>query len=197
MEVILKSDWQKIQVELLKNLHGYEYKDLNGETGYVDYVAENKDDERKLLRVIVGPMLHASKASVSTVEDTLKKLEDDEYDEVTLMANSFTTASKRLVEENDDLEMISPEESFHSTTKIYGAIQGLTASLCEKKCGRLPKTKEDCKGVINGENRFAREYRCSVRRVSDDADFHAKMSWLAILMSDFSKLIELKREMDQ
>jgi len=186
MEVELKSDWQEVQVELLKSLHGYEYKDLNGETGYVDYVAEG--DERKLLRVIVGPKLHASRAFVRTVEDTLEKLEDDEYDEVTLMAKSFTTASKRLVGEEDDLDMISPQESFHSTTEVYGAIQGLTASLCEKKCGGLPKTEEDCKGIVDGE------YLCSVRRVSDDSDFHARMRWLPLLMNDFSRLIELQRD---
>ncbi len=29
MEVELKSDWQEVQVELLKNLHGYKLKDVN------------------------------------------------------------------------------------------------------------------------------------------------------------------------
>ncbi len=191
MEVELKSDWQEIQVELLKRLHGYKFKDINDETGYADYVAEGKDDKRKLLRVIVGPKYHASKAFASTIEDTLEQLEDDEYDKATLVANSFTSASKRLVGEEDALEMISPRESFHSTTEVFGAIQNLVLSLCEAKCGGLPKTEEDCKGLVDGE------YRCKVRRVSDDSDFHARVGWLHLLMNDFSRLIELQGEMDQ
>ena len=185
MEVELKSDWQELQVELLKSLHGYEFKDLNDETGYVDYVAEGEDDERKLLRVIVGPKYHASKAFARTIEDTLEQLEDDEYDKATLIANSFTSASKRMVSEEDALEMISIKESLHSITEVFGAIQSLVASLCDTKCGGLPKTEEDCKGLVDGE------YRCRVRRVSDDSDFHARMGWLHLLMSDFSRLIEL------
>ena len=191
MEVELKSDWQDVQVELLKNLHGYEFKDINDETGYVDYVTEGKDDERKLLRVIVGPKHYASKAFARTVEETLEKLEDDEYNEVTLIAKSFTSSSKRMIGEQDDLEMISPDQSLHSNTEVYGAIQNITASQCEKKCGGLPKTEKDCNGLVD------REYRCEVRRVSDDSDFHARMRWLPLLMNDFSRLIELQRDMDQ
>lgn len=187
MEFELKSDWQEVQVELLKNLHGYEFKDVNDEAGYVDYVAEGEGDERKLLRVIVGPKHHASRALVRTVEDTLEKLDEGEFDEAKLIAKSFTSSSKRMIGEEGDLDMISPGESFHSTAEVYGAIQGLTASLCETKCGGLPKTEEDCKGLVDGE------YRCEARRVSDDSDFHARMGWLPLMMNDFSRLIELQR----
>ena len=191
MEVELKSNWQEIQVELLKNLHGYEFKELNDETGYVDYVAKEEGDERKLLRVVVGPKLYASKAFVSNVEDSLEILEDEDYDEVTLMAENFTNASKRLVNEADNLEMISPGESLNSTTELNKSIRSLTASLCQKKCGGLPKKEEDCKGIVDGK------YLCNVRRVSDDSDFHVRMNWQSSLMNDFSNLIELRRNMDQ
>jgi hypothetical protein len=190
MEVELKSDWQEVQVELLKKLHGYEFKDFNDEAGYVDYVA-NGDNERKLLRVIVGSKHRASKAFVSTVETTLEKLKDDGYDDVTLMAKSFTRSSMRMIGEEDDLDMISPDQSLHSTTEVYGAIHNITASLCEKKCGGMPETEEDCKGLVD------REYHCDIRRVSDDSDFHARMGWLHLLMNDFTRLLELQREMDQ
>jgi hypothetical protein len=190
MEVELKSDWQGVQVELLKTLHGYEFKDLNDEAGYVDYVAKG-DNERKLLRVVVGPKHRASKAFVSTVENTLDKIKDDGYAEVTIMAKSFTSSSIRMIGEEDDLDMISPDQSLHSTTDVYGAIHNVTASLCEKKCGGLPETEEDCKGLVD------REYRCDVRRVSDDSDFHARMGWLHLLMSDFTRLIGLQGDLDQ
>jgi len=183
VEVELKSNWQDTQVELLKSLHGYEFKDLNDETGYLDYVAEGEGDERKLLRVVVGPKYHASKAFVKTVEDTLKELED-EYDEATLVAKSFTSSSKRLAGEEDALEMISSREAFHSTIEVYGAIQNLVASHCETKCGGLPKNEEDCEGLVDGE------YLCEVRRISDDSDFHVNMGWLPMLMNDFSRIIK-------
>ena len=191
MEVELKSDWQDVQVELLKGLQGYEFKDLNDEAGYVDYVAEGDGVERKLLRVIVGPKHHASKALASIVENTLEKLEDDEYDEAILMAKSFTNTSKRRIGEEADLEMISPDQSLHSTTEVYGVIHDIIASLCKNKCGGLPNTEEDCDGLVD------REYNCEVRRVSDNSDFHARMRWLPSLMNDFSRLIELQREMSQ
>jgi hypothetical protein len=184
LEVELKSNWQDAQVELLKNLHGYEFKDLSDETGYVDYVAEGEGVERKLLRVVVGPKYYASRAFVKTVEDTLKELED-EYDEATLVAKSFTSGSKRLVGEEEALEMIYPGEAFHSTTEVYGAIQNLVASHCETKCGGLPVNEGDCEGLLDGE------YFCEVRRVSDDSDFHIRMGWLPMLMNDFSRLREV------
>ena len=87
MEVELKSNWQEVEVELQKVLHGYEFKNLNNETGYVDYVAKGVADERKLLRVIVGPKYYASNAYVRAVEDTLEQLKDKEYDKATIVAN--------------------------------------------------------------------------------------------------------------
>ena len=49
IEVELKSEWQDIQVELLKQLHGYKMKGVNEEIGSVDYIAEDEED-RKLYR---------------------------------------------------------------------------------------------------------------------------------------------------
>ena len=154
----------------------------------MDYVAKGVGDERKLLRVIVGPKRYASNASVRAVEDTLKQLKDEEYDKATIVANSFTSASKRLVCEEDVLDTISLKESSRSTTKVFGANQSLVMFLCKTKCGGLPKTEEDCEGLVDGD------YICKVRRISDDSDFHSRMGWLHMLMNDFSKLIELQRD---
>lgn len=45
MEVLLKSYWQEVQVELLKHLDGYKLKTVNYEIYYRDYVAETDDNE--------------------------------------------------------------------------------------------------------------------------------------------------------
>ena len=187
MEVELKSNWQEVEVELLKSLHGYEFKDVNDEIGYVDYVAKGIDDERKLLRVIVGPKFHASNAYVKIVEDTLEQLEDLEYGKATLIAKSFSSASRRMVGEADDLDMVSLSHMSHSTTEVSDANQSRVGSLCETRCGGVPESEHDCKGLVDGE------YLCEVRKISDDSDFHTKMGWLQMLKNDFSRLIDLQK----
>jgi hypothetical protein len=189
LEVKLLSNWQNIEVELQRSLHGYEFKDVNDEMSCVDYVAKSVNGERRLLRVIVGPKYFASKAFIRTVEGTLEQLADLEYDKATLIAKSFTGASRKLVNEEDGLDLISLSRRGHSTIEVIGANQGRIGSLCEAKCGGLPEREEECKGLVNAE------YLCDVRRISDDTDFHARMGWLPMLMDDFSRLIDLQSDM--
>jgi hypothetical protein len=184
MEFELKSDWQDIQVELLKQLHGYKMKGIDKEIGSIDYIAEGEED-RKLLRVIVGPKFKASRALSETVADTLKKLEKEEYDNAILLASGFTNTSERMVREEDRLEIISPNSRYYSVPEILGAIQELTLKHCKTKCGAIPTKEEECKGLVD------REYSCDVRRISDDADFHSRMGWKQLLMKDFSRMIDL------
>jgi len=58
-DVELKSDWQDLQVELQKSLHGYEAAEVNEEIGSIDYVTGKDSEEKKLLRVIVDPDLRS------------------------------------------------------------------------------------------------------------------------------------------
>jgi hypothetical protein len=188
MEVELKSNWQKIEVELLKTLHEYKFKSENKKIGYIDYVAKDIDDNKKLLRVIVDPKHRATKAFVKTVDDTLDQLEDKKFSKVTLVAKSFSSASMRLVKKAKYLEMISLSHTPNTTSEVIKANQSQVDSLCELKCGYLPQIQEDCKGFVNGD------YSCEIRRISDDSDFHARMGWLHMLKNDFSRLIEFKKE---
>jgi len=190
MEVELKSDWQDTQVELLKTLHGYEVAEVNKEVGCVDYVSKRDDDEKKLLRVIVDPEFNASKAYFETTRKTLDAVENGYYDEATIMAERFTKASKRLARKEENLEYVSSEHGHYSLIELMDAIQKVTRELCEAECGKFPTRAEDCQGYQDGE------YLCPVRRVSDDADFHAERGWLPLLMNDFSRLVALRREMN-
>lgn len=190
MEIELKSDWQDTQVELLKSLHGYEAAKVNDDVGSVDYVAEDEDEGIRLLRVIVDPDFNASRADFKITTKTLEALEDGYYDEAIIMAERFTKASKRLVRKEESLEYISPDNEHYSHIELIEAIQKQTRELCETRCGEFPTRAEDCEGYQDGE------YTCPVRRVSDDADFHAERGWLKLLMNDFSRLVALRREMD-
>ncbi len=191
MEVELKSDWQDTQVELLKSLHGYEVKKVNAKNGSIDYVAENEDGGKKLLRVIVNPKFHASTAGINTVEKTVEELEEGYYDEAILVAEKFTSVSKRLLRKESNLKYLSPGSEHYSLFELREAIYNQTRELCEAKCGKFPKREEDCKGYQNGK------YTCPVRRVSDEADFHVERSWYELLKSDFDKLVKLRREMKE
>lgn len=190
MEVELKSDWQDTQVELLKSLHGYEAAKVNDDVGSVDYLAENDDEGIRLLRVIVDPDFNASRADFKITTKTLEAVEDGYYDEAIIMAERFTKASMRLVRKEESLEYISPDNEHYSHIELIEAIQKQTRELCETRCGKFPTRAKDCEGYQDGE------YTCPVRRVSDDADFHAERGWLKLLMNDFSRLVALRREMD-
>lgn len=156
----------------------------------MDYITGDDDDEKKLLRVIVDTDFHASKADFQITAKTLTAVDDGCYDEATIMAEEFTKASKRLVRKDESLEYISPKHKRYSLIELIEAVQNETRGLCEAVCGKFPESAEDCKGKQDGE------YTCSVRRVSDDADFHAERRWLELLMNDFSRLIALRREID-
>jgi len=124
---------------------------------------------------------------VKTVEDTLEQLEDMEYVKVTLIAKSFSSASRRMVYEEEDLDMVSLSHMSQSTTEVSVANQSRVGSLCEIKCGGFPMSEHDCKGLVDGE------YLCEVRKISDDSDFHTRMGWLQMLKTDFSRLIDLHK----
>jgi len=189
MEVELKSEWQDTRVELLKSLHGYEMEGVNRELGCVDYVAQEGGDEKKLLRVVVDPHFRGSKADLETVRKTLKEVEEGECDEAIIVAERFTSAAKRIVEREEGLGYASQEEEgAYSVTELMYAIQDQIRGLCESRCGGLPSSEEECGGYADGR------YTCPVRRISDDSDFHAEHRWLPLLMSDFSKLVGLRRE---
>ena len=192
MEVEFKSDWLVTQIELLKAIHGYEKNGVNDEIGSIDYVVSGDGNEKKLLRVIINPKAYSSKANTATIRTTKEFLESENYDEAVILAEEVTKGAKSLIREKKNLHYISTGlERPYSITELIYAIQKKTGELCKLRCGKVPKTEKDCKGYQDGE------YTCPVRRVSDDADFHADRRWLQLLTDDFSKLANLCRELNK
>lgn len=187
-----KSDWLVTQVELLKAIHGYEKNGVNDEIGSIDYVASGDGDEKKLLRVIIDPKMNVSKANTVTIRTTKEFLENENYDEAVILAEEVTQGAKSLIREKKNLRYISTGlERPYSLSELIYAIQEKSSELCKLRCGKVPKTEKDCKGYQDGE------YTCPVRRISDDADFHADRKWLQLLMNDFLKLTNLWRELNK
>lgn len=190
MEVELRSDWLVDQIELMKTLHGYEMKEINKEIGSIDYVADD-DQGEKLLRVLISSGLNAGKADFNTTTKIVESLEKEGYEEITIIAEDFTEASLRILEENE-INYFSPTvKPRYSVFELMEAIQRLTHELCRAKCGIVPAREVDCKGYQEGE------YTCPVRVVSDNADFHAERGWQGLLKRDFSQLIDIKKEMNE
>jgi hypothetical protein len=184
MTEILKSDWQETNVELFKYLDGYKILEVDKDIGSVDFLAEQKD-KKNLLRVVVGDKFFASNANAKTINETLKLVDEEKYDKAIVMANEFTSSSIDRIRNDDRLKRISPNDSYFSTMEVLMAIQELTKQHCTSSCGNLPTKKEDCKGLVNGN------YNCEVRRISDDADFHARLNWLHLVRNDFLRLLEV------
>jgi len=192
MDVELKSDWLVTQIELLKAIHGYEKNGVNDETGSIDYVASIDGDKKKLLRVIIDPKVNVSKANTDTIRTIKAFLENENYDEAVILAEEVTQGAKSLIRDKKNLRYISPGlERPYSISELIYAIQKKTSELCKLRCGKIPKTEEDCKGYQDGE------YTCPARRISDDADFHADRRWLQLMMNDFLKLVTLWRELNK
>ena len=191
MEAELKSGWLVTQIELLKTLHGYEKKGVNNKIGCIDYVASD-GDENKLLRVVIDPKLNISKAYTDTIRSTKELLENENYGDAVILAEKVSQGAKKLIREEESLDYISPALVHpYSPSELIYAIQKKTGELCKLRCGKVPKTESDCKGYQDGE------YTCPVRRISDNADFHAERGWLELLMNDFSQLVGLQREMNE
>lgn len=191
MDVEFKSDWLVTQIELLKFLHGYEIYIVNEKMGCIDYVDDGGDHGKKLLRVMFDPQSNESRAVAETITKTVEHLEREGYEEAVVLAEDFTKVAKTRLRRNH-IRFISPDAGQRfSISELLAAIQGKVNELCKAKCGKVPTRESDCKGHRDGK------YTCPVRRISDDADFHAERRWLKLLMKDFLKLFELRREMSK
>ena len=185
-EIEFTSNWQSQNVELMKILHGFEEPVLNEEVGSVDYTSF-EDDDTKILRVLVEDDGAPSPGYVKKVSRTVDDVNETEVDEALILANRFTPSARRMLKQRDDVDYLSPKVVCpYSVSELVYAIQQKTMELCKLRCGQVPKSREDCDGIRD------REYICPVRRISDDADFHAEMKWREVLYDDFSLLMDLE-----
>lgn len=181
-----KSDWQSQTVELMKILHGFKEPVVNEEVGSVDYIAL-EDDDTKILRALVEDDGAPSPGYVKKVSKTIEDVKETEVDEALILAKRFTPSARRILKRREDIDYLSPKVVCpYSVSELVYAIQQKTIELCRLRCGQAPPTREDCEGV--GDE----GYTCPVRRISDDADFHAEMQWKEVLYEDFSLLMDLE-----
>lgn len=194
LEDNLYSNWIKTQIELMKVIHGYEFKDTNNEVGSIDYVLKEKGEGVKLLMIISDKKSGKSKATHKKTKKTIESLENEGYSEILIVAEEFTRGAIKLIEEREDMDYLSPDVwQPHSLPEMVQAIQKKTEELCKLICGKVPTTEEECKGYH--KDGIVSRYTCEVRLVSDKSDFHAKMGWTPLLIDDFKKLIDIQESL--
>jgi len=186
MEIELKNDWQMHTVELMKTIYGYEDPEYNDEVGAVDFIAKKKD-QMKLMRALVDEDGNSGTGYINKVNKTIEDVQDSEINEALILADRFTSSAKKLMKENNNVDYVSSKFNppYRISDFVY-AIQRKTMKLCKKKCGSVPESKNDCRGISE------EGYSCQIRRISDDATFHAQMKWKDVLLEDFNKLVELE-----
>lgn len=185
-DIEFKSDWQSQTVELMKILHGFKEPVVNEEVGSVDYTTL-EDDDTKILRALVEDDGTPSPGYVKKVSKTIDDVKETEVDEALILANRFTPSARRILKRREEIDYLSPKVVCpYSVSELVYAIQEKTMELCRVRCGQVPQSQDDCKGVSD------RGYSCPVRRISDDSDFHAEMRWKEVLYEDFSLLMELE-----
>ena len=189
MEIEYKSEWMSPTIELMKCIESFSEPKRNEEIGSIDYLIEDYDS-KKLIRAMVDENNSATPAYVTHIRETVDEL-DEKYDEITILSKSITNAAYDIVAQEDNLRVITPKTKHDfSLIEVLSAIQKKTLDLCKIKCGKAPETKEDCEG------KKGRNYVCDIRRISDDATFHATMKWKKVLLEDFNHLCELERNME-
>jgi len=125
---------------------------------------------------------------VSDIEEVIEDVEDREVDEAVLLGKRLSVAGRRIVRNKGMLNFVSENSRpTYSPVELMLAVGIKVEELCIARCGKLPTNEEECK------SRQKWELPCQVRRISDDADFHAEMQWTDLLIQDFSKLVELEK----
>ena len=189
MEIEYESEWMTPTIELMKCLGQLGKPSKNEDIGSIDYVV-GKGNERKLVRAIVNEDNQVAPAYVNVIRGTIEELDENQYKEAIILSKRATNSAYDLVANEENLSIITPQTTNDfSLIEVLSAIQKKTLDLCKIQCGKAPKTKEDCKGKVG------RVYECDIRRISDDATFHAKMKWKKVLLEDFNHLCEKEREM--
>jgi hypothetical protein len=182
----IDTEWLKTQIELYKTLDDYELTTINKEKGYMDYISE-KENEKKLLRVLVDDSFKEAKANAKNIEEILQDIKEHEVDKAIIMAKSISSASRKISRNDKSLKFISNDtKRIYPLLDLMMAIEKKVIELCTIKCGKLPTSNHECEAFNEGKT------PCKVRRISDDADFHAEMKWTDMLFEDFSNLVELK-----
>jgi hypothetical protein len=110
-----------------------------------------------------------------------------------------------------------------NSQELYARVQTCIDELCRIQCGHIPQSEAECKGyavepvsctfcsgqgklpetsisrrerqcpICGGSGVNQRRYSCTVRLLSDNADFHYERGWFTVFQRDLLSLLEMLR----
>ena len=179
--------WKKVCVEVMKSIHGYKDTPSNSELDCTDY--EKSGDGVQLLRVVEGRG-NSSKIGVDIVVETQREVGEGIYTEAILMANYFTSASKRLIKKDENLTFISLDNKYFSSIDLITAFNSEIEKQWKSQCGSTQHNEAD--SISEAKN-----IKGTIDRLNDDAQFHVKMGWTHLLYSDLLQLYNNRNELQK
>lgn len=176
---------------LISAMRDYETKKTSSKERKVDFtVSPSEEDEKILIRAIIEPKSRSGYIGVDTVREMSDFLDKRNYDKGILIGKKFTNAAKREMKKVD-IEVVSEAISPNFKVKrLYSTIGNYMEKLCKLKCGKVPLKDSDCEGFFDGH------YTCSIRLISDNADFHHEKGWVNFLERDLVKLLSIEKELE-
>ena len=150
---------------------------------------EKSGDGVQLLRVAEGRG-KSSTIGVDIVVETLREVGLGTYTEAILMANYFTSASKRLIKKDENLTLISPDNKYFSSIDLITALNAEIEKQVKSQCGSTQHNDAD--SISEATN-----IKGTIKRLSDDAQFHVKMGWTHLLYSDLLQLYNNRNELEK
>jgi hypothetical protein len=178
------------KAKLISIMRNYDRKRTKRKERSVDFtVSPSENDKKILIRAITEPKSKSGYIGVDTVHEMIDFLETKDYDKGILIGKQFTSGAKRELKKAN-IELFSKNFSLtFELEQVYSIVCNYVEKLCKTKCGKIPAKDSDCMGFVDGN------YSCSIRLVSDNADFHYQKKWISFLERDLVKLLAIEREL--
>ena len=206
-------------------LRDYQKEELIKSPDSIDIIASETNSEATILiRVIMDSQLKSGAVSVDQARQIKEDISGSGAEKGILFGERFTSEAKKALRE-EGIEFFSKKKSplpWMTPTELHERIQSVTDHLCQIKCGRIPRSEEECGGfsrepvrcsfcdgtgnlpthyrsqrcpICGGRGYRTRAYTCKVRLLSDNADFHLEKNWFFLLKKDLLMLLEILRDL--
>jgi hypothetical protein len=191
-DVAITNDLLKM-AELIIEYRGYDETDVTRGDSTIDILASNSEsNEGILVRVVTNPKNGASVIGVDKAKEMRETLAKLDVKHGVILGDRFTNAAKRVLNENS-IEFFTGKQNIIKSInpeQLYVKINEFVEQLCEERCGKQPLSASECSGVTKEAGEF-KEYTCTIRQISDNADVHYEHRWWTLLQNDLRDLLSL------
>jgi hypothetical protein len=214
------------KAELLMELEGYERESVKRSDTAIDLKVSKPDsDETVLMHIVTDANSQTDTIGANKVKAIKQLVEREDVDKLIVFGEKFSTAAKKELKAQKDIDFFSEEKRVFTRIapiQLYSIIMDYVNQLCQLKCGAIPTSTSDCHGytenprtcsscggsgrrdgkyllcnTCRGTGFETQHYSCTVRLISDNADYLQQNRWLNLLQNDLQSLITLHRREKQ